>query len=205
MMRVCPNCKTENSLPTEGDPTKMPRPVCSKCRKDLFPAKETSQEGEAKGNSFGAIGVSKSWIAVPAKYYLTNIYEKAETWAKANKYFGLIIAVFLLGSLSLLFLPNEKIIYCQYGIGTKGFDKAPEVFTMKGNKVTRCSIAQGMDEFAKVSRQTVTKNAIKFTCSHPGWDVNIDVDRLMGTSTVFFNKDYSDMHRGNCKERESKF
>ena len=37
MMRVCPNCKTENSLPTEGDPSNMPRPVCSKCREDLFP------------------------------------------------------------------------------------------------------------------------------------------------------------------------
>ena len=42
MMRVCPNCKTENSLPTEGDPTKMPRPACSECREDLFPQTASS-------------------------------------------------------------------------------------------------------------------------------------------------------------------
>jgi hypothetical protein len=37
MIRVCPKCKSKNSLPTEGDPSKYGRPVCSKCRADLFP------------------------------------------------------------------------------------------------------------------------------------------------------------------------
>jgi len=37
MIRVCPKCKSKNSLPTEGNPSKYGRPVCSKCRADLFP------------------------------------------------------------------------------------------------------------------------------------------------------------------------
>ena len=52
MMRVCPNCKTENPLPTEGDPSNMPRPVCSKCREDLFPQIANSNRPKISGNTY---------------------------------------------------------------------------------------------------------------------------------------------------------
>ena len=46
MIRVCPNCKSKNSLPTDGKPSQYGRPVCSKCRADLLPQKANSNEPE---------------------------------------------------------------------------------------------------------------------------------------------------------------
>jgi hypothetical protein len=44
MIRICPNCKSKNALPTQGDPSKYGRPVCSKCRAELFPLIEKSND-----------------------------------------------------------------------------------------------------------------------------------------------------------------
>jgi len=115
MIRVCPNCKTKNPLPTEGDHSKMKRPVCSKCREDLFPSKEESPTSEYKKVKIESIDTDKGFLK---ETFWPHIVTKTD--AENVLYMASVLTGFItLSSFALIFL-NGYSFYLLVGILSAG-------------------------------------------------------------------------------------
>lgn len=115
MIRVCPNCKTKNRLPTEGDHSKKPRPVCSKCRGDLFPFKKEPSTTQYKKVKIESTDTDKGFLK---ETFWPNIFTKTD--AEDVLYMAVVLTGFItLSSFALVFL-NGYSFYLLVGILSAG-------------------------------------------------------------------------------------
>ena len=91
MIRICPNCKSKNSLPTRGDASQYGRAVCGKCRADLFPLIDNS-----KGQTLFLVDRYLKLIKKLAKQIL---YEAK--WDDNKKIYGCICVILVLISVAV--------------------------------------------------------------------------------------------------------
>jgi hypothetical protein len=107
MIRICPECGTKNALPTEGDPKRMGKPVCARCKTPLFAESISSKK------SMRARDISSEDIAAQQETQADgNVYKGGETVSSKNEFplaknliYGSLIG--LLCSAVLLFILNN--------------------------------------------------------------------------------------------------
>ena len=107
MIRTCPECGTKNALPTEGDPKRMGKPVCARCKRPLF-AEPLSSEKSLRPHD-----LSSENIATQKETQADgNVYQVGETVSSKNEFrlaknliYGSLIG--LLCSAVLLFILNN--------------------------------------------------------------------------------------------------
>ena len=91
MIRVCPNCKRQNRLPTEGCPDPRP-PVCASCRSTLFPNKFKSHTNSSSTSQFGIVYILKHIKGQVVKVGETkvNSADRLRDYSKAHSLKGFI-------------------------------------------------------------------------------------------------------------------
>ena len=115
MICVCPNCKSKNSLPTEGNPSQYGRPVCSKCRGDLFPFKKEPSTSQYKKVKIESTDTDKGFLK---ETFWPNIFTKTD--AEDVLYMAAVLTGFItLSSFALVFL-NGYSFYLLVGILSAG-------------------------------------------------------------------------------------
>jgi hypothetical protein len=96
MIRICPNCKSKNSLPTEGDASQYGRAVCRKCRADLFPLIDNSN-----GQTLFLVDRYHKFL----KKFAKQIFYEAK-WDDNKKVFGGFCVILILISVAVSSMNN---------------------------------------------------------------------------------------------------
>lgn len=107
MIRVCPECGTKNALPTEGDPNRMGKPVCARCKKPLFVEPLSSKQAMRPRNLSSEDTAKQQETQVDGNVYKVGetVSSKSEFRLAKNLIYGSLIG--LLCSAVLLFVLNN--------------------------------------------------------------------------------------------------
>ena len=129
-------------------------------------------------------------------------------WIKKNQMVATIIIALIAALSGSIYLLNDssKVLQCNF-LPNKIYKKSePEFFELKGDKVVACG-QNGLGQYWKVSRQSVTSSTISYTCTFGGGAINtyVTVNRYSGKADLHYGDDYLNSHEGRCAEVSGSF